>query len=73
MIETEWLKFKKQVMPLDASSIQVADMRNSFYAGSLSLFNMCKKISKLPEDQTIAMIHGLQEEFDSFLRNLHGN
>ena len=62
-IQQMWEGYKKDVIPENASEIQITEMRNSFYAGSASSFELLGKISEKHSEETAAeILQGIHEE-----------
>lgn len=40
LLETEWMTFRNAVIPRDAGSAQLQDMRRAFYGGAWALYSL---------------------------------
>ncbi len=71
-IQSKWESFRKDVIPEDASVIQVEEMKKAFYAGAasilgLQLYDMDETIS---EEAGAAMMNGWFEECKSYMMSM---
>lgn len=64
--ETDWKKFAASVIPVAASEIQKANMRDAFYGGAWIAFNIISEISVKTPDEDVAMLK--VEEFNQELK-----
>lgn len=67
VIEAAWEAYLANVVPRSASAEQVNDMRNSFYAGAVTLYNgIMGNLTPGPrtEDGDLAMLEGIQHELE---------
>lgn len=51
-VDEEWETYERKVVPANASAVQRSEMKNSFYAGSASLFFMIIKSLEGGEEAT---------------------
>ena len=68
-IEAAWNEFAKTCIPVGASEIQVKDLRNAFYGGAATLWQIIMvglTPSSEPTDQDMHMMENLQQELDEF-------
>lgn len=62
----EWNSFRANVIPVNASEIQITEMRRAFYAGAVATFAMQKKAAgDIPE-----MLEDLLDELSQYHRDV---
>lgn len=49
-IESNWLKFREKVISAEAGESQVTDMRNSFYAGAMTILSIMEEVGNEREE-----------------------
>jgi hypothetical protein len=72
VIESEWERFKKTVLPPDAGPIQINETRKAFYAGAGCLFLSIMQILGPGQEATesdLAIMDGINTELDEFLKS----
>jgi len=65
-----WEGFKEDTIPKDAGEGQIHDMRASFYAGALTMMEINLRITKLPDDEGVAILDGCMKEGEDFYNEL---
>ena len=70
-LSAKWTIFEMQVIPAEASLLQRAEMRKTFYAGAGALLSMQLLISQqeLSCDAGAAMIDAWRDEISAFFAN----
>ena len=70
-IQQMWEGYKKDTIPKDASEIQIREMRNSFYAGAASTFNLIDSISDKHDEEIAAeILQGIYEEIKLYFESI---
>lgn len=72
-VQEEWLSFRNKVIPANATSVQLQEMRRAFYAGvEMLLARLIRGMSdgpdSKPEDET--MLAEMQEELADFAKSV---
>ncbi len=73
-IEKEWHDYLMEVLPKDASVLQVVETRKAFYAGAgcvfYGLLNQVSQTENLDEvtDKDMSLMDGIQIELEAFLK-----
>ena len=72
-LEAEWKEYEGSVIPSGAGEIQRREMRQSFYAGAISLFNLINNNISGDVDVTdddMALMEHINEEFSMYHQEL---
>lgn len=73
-VQEQWLFFREAALPANASSVQLQEMRRSFYAGAEALLNRIILPLLTPgteaEDADLEMLDDIQREFADFARRV---
>jgi hypothetical protein len=75
LIAEGWEQFREQVVPPNASSVQVDETQKAFYAGAsflLSQVMLRLDPGNDPTDEDLAMLDGIHEELVAFARSQRG-
>jgi len=70
-IDEKWESFKRDVIPKDASPIQLREMKLAFYGAIFSFLEMLKKNinnPQLSEDASIALIETWENEIQLYFK-----
>lgn len=73
MIKNQWDVFKKEVMPKNASEIQVNEMKKAFYCGVLSSVFILEEIGandKITLEEGVDIIESINKECHEFILSL---
>lgn len=69
LIEQQWLSYRNEVIPKNASLIQLQECRRAFYAGAQALLhtvlNLLEPCTE-PTDADVAMLGRIEEELLKF-------
>ncbi len=65
-LEKQWQSFREQVIPANANEVQLAAMRQAFYAGALVTFGEVKDLSTMCESHAVAKMVEMDEELQGF-------
>jgi hypothetical protein len=69
LLETEWDRFRRAVIPKDASRIQLTETRRGFYAGAWALYSLLMTGFDGGSEETpadLAMMAKLDDEMREF-------
>ena len=67
-IQEMWESYRKQVIPADASAIQIRECRFAFYGGAQSILSITYNIGdkSISNDAGVQMLEGLHQEVQMF-------
>lgn len=69
IIESQWLDYRRQVIPSTAPSVQVIESRRAFYAGARALLTgMLERFDpgRAPTAEDLAIMDGIKDELERF-------
>lgn len=66
-IAAEWQTYFRQVLPDEASAIQIQETRRAFYAAALSMFNLIQSFTGLPGADAFRHLDALKTELAQFV------
>lgn len=69
LIAAEWQSYLTEVVPKDASTVQITETRRAFYSGALAFFNvLANKVSPgvEPTKADMALMNQLKAELNDF-------
>lgn len=62
-----WNSYRRDVVPADASTIQVIECQRAFYAGVAALFDIATSFDdSVPEEEIEAYLHRVADELEAF-------
>ena len=67
-IQQKWEFYLSEILPADASPIQIEKIRSAFYAGAASFCSIVTKLDNedISPDAGVAMFNGLVDELKQF-------
>lgn len=68
-IESEWKEYADEVIPAGASSIQLREMKNAFYAGAACMLSFTDRIGQedVTEEEGVKVLEELYSEVRAFV------
>lgn len=68
-IEDVWMTYRVQVIPKDASRLQLVESRRAFFAGAAGLFGLVVDASENSEDSAVQAFDRFSKELRDFAIN----
>jgi hypothetical protein len=69
-LEESWLGYLAEVIPLNASRIQVVESRKAYYAGAYAMFLLVNVASEYSEEQGAAILEEILAEVMQFSESM---
>lgn len=69
LIEKEWQYFRNEVIPKDASNVQLTEMRRAFYFGASVIMMLNNHIGgdDVPEEAGVRILATVSKELNEFM------
>lgn len=70
-IQGGWKSYATEVMPLNASDVQVQETRRAFFAGAMWLFLFITgPVTDLPDEEGELIMTAIHNEIDAYMKDI---
>lgn len=67
-VKEAWESYRSKCVPKDAGNIQLKETKMAFYAGFITMMEINKKITDLPDEQAIQHLQKLDSELNDYIQ-----
>lgn len=67
-LKEAWERYRYKCVPKDAGNIQLKETKMAFYAGFITMMEINKKITDLPDEQAVEYLQTLDLELKDYIQ-----
>lgn len=68
-MQQRWQSYRDDVIPKDASAVQINECRLAFYAGAIAALNVTLTVADMTEEEGFSALESVHTELSEFARD----